>query len=229
MDPPAAFSLGHALLAGFCRDERYTVPRVVGGFSLCQSGTLIAVDAFRDPGIPLMVRAQTGVQQSARRSGGLLLAGLLTLLFAGCSATPLNPVPPTGYAVTGNWELLPDQSDAPPAPLALRARGGMLGLVAQDFAVLRARRMTIEQDHDSMGISYDGGEYRDVSWGDRKRGLWEVRAGWLDGQLVIISKASDADARETLSLSADGQVLTVRVELRSGGESLALRRTFARR
>lgn len=176
-----------------------------------------------------MVRTQRPCLQTVRRSGRMLLAVWLAVLLAGCSATPLDPVPPTGYAITGNWELLPDQSDAPPAPLALRARGGMLGLVAQDFAVLRARRMTIEQDRDSMGISYDGGEYRDVSWGDRKRGLWAVRAGWLDGQLVIVSKASDADARETLSLSADGQVLTVRVELRSGGESLALRRTFGRR
>jgi len=153
---------------------------------------------------------------------------LVGLGLAGCGATPPSPQMPVGFDIAGDWELVPEQSDSLPSTAALRARGGMLNLAVQDFPVLRARGMKIEQDHDSMGLSFDGGEYRDVSWGSRRRGLWEVQAGWLDDQLIILSKARDADARETFQLGAGGQRLSVRVEIRSGGESLALTRTFVR-
>lgn len=153
---------------------------------------------------------------------------LLVALLAGCKSTPPSAVIPAGFDLSGEWQLLPDESDVLPTNLNLRARGGMLHLIAQDFPVLRARRMTIEQGHDSMGLSFDGADYRDVSWGARKRGLWEVQAGWLAEQLVIISEAEDADARETFRLAPGGATLTVQVELRSGGESLVMTRAFAR-
>jgi hypothetical protein len=94
--------------------------------------------------------------------------------------------------------------------------------------VLRAQELVIEQGPDSMGVSYDGEGYRDVSWGTRRRGLWEVRAGWNEGRLLILSKASDADAQETLSLSPDGQQLRIDVDIRSSGDRLAVTRVFAR-
>ena len=79
-----------------------------------------------------------------------------------------------------------------------------------------------------MGIRYENGAYRDVSWGERKRGLWQVSAGWLEGALVISSKASDASARESMRLSDNGQRMTVRVEVKSGGDNLSVLRTFDR-
>jgi hypothetical protein len=153
---------------------------------------------------------------------------LLALGLAACQSTPPSTTMPAGFDLSGAWELVPGESDVLPSMLNLRARGGLLHLIAQDFPVLRARRMTIDQGHDSMGLTYDGADYRDVSWGTRKRGLWEVQAGWLEGRLVIISKAEDADALETFTLSPDGKRLTVEIEIRSSGESLQLRRTYAR-
>ena len=153
---------------------------------------------------------------------------LVALALAGCRSSPPSAEVPPAFDLSGDWQLIPARSDVPPTLLQLRARGGMLHLVAQDFPVLQARRMKVEQDEQSMGISYDGGAYRDVSWGARKRGLWEVEAGWQEDQLVILSRAEDADARETFRLEPGGQVLVIGVEIRSGGERLLVTRTFSR-
>jgi len=164
----------------------------------------------------------------AERVTGLVCGVLLAVLLGGCRSAPPSYEVPAGFDMSGEWRLVPAESDLPPTILDLRARGGMLHLVAQDFPILRARQMHVEQDRASMGISYDGSDYRDVSWGTRKRGLWEVEAGWLDGQLVIISRAEDADARETFQLAPDGLRLTLRVDISSSGERLSVTRTFVR-
>jgi hypothetical protein len=150
------------------------------------------------------------------------------LSLSACKSAPPSTTMPAGFDLSGTWELVPGESDVLPSMLNLRARGGMLHLIAQDFPVLRARQITIEQGHDSMGLTYDGADYRDVSWGTRKRGLWEVQAGWLEGRLVILSKAEDADARETFILAPDHNRLIVQAEIRSGGETLNVNRTYTR-
>lgn len=160
---------------------------------------------------------------------GSALALWAWLLLAGCSSVPLAPQPPPGFDLTGTWALVPERSDAAPTFRRLQARGSRLAYVARDFAVLAAREMRIEQGPRSMGVRYDGRRYRDVSWGSRRDGLWEVRAGWHEGRLVILSDADDADARETFVLSADGRRLRVEVELASGGDDLSSTRVFARR
>lgn len=154
-------------------------------------------------------------------------AGLLSLL-AGCTGVPLESKPPAQFELSGSWQLVPEESGSPPPERTVRSRGGMLSFVTQDFAVLRARKMQIEQNPGSMGIYYDGRDYRDVSWGTRRRGLWEVEAGWHEGRLIILSKASDADARETMTLSPDGQRLRVDVQVKSRSENLAITRVFRR-
>lgn len=153
---------------------------------------------------------------------------LLLLLFNACSTLQLDASPPPGFDLAGTWHLVDDVSDTPPNNRRLRARGGMLSFVTQDFPVLRASELKIEQNRDSMGIRYDGRDYRDVSWGERERGLWEVRAGWHEGNLVILSRANDAEARETLSLSDDGQRLTVDIRVESGGSDVQVTRVFRR-
>jgi hypothetical protein len=155
-----------------------------------------------------------------------LWAGLV--LLAGCAQTPLAPVAPSGFDLGGRWVLVPEESDPTPGTRALRPRGSMLALITRDFPALRARFLDIEQDRDSMGITYDGTEYRDVSWGTRQRGLWEVRAGWQDDRLVVISKAKDAEARETLSLTDSGRRLEIQVDVKSGSDGVSARRTFRR-
>ena len=179
--------------------------------------------------------------------GKVLVALLAALLLAGCSSEPLNPEPPQRFDLSGTWLLQADLSDAPPNPKGYgaeppvptdgqsrsrrtspRSRGG-LAFVAHDFPVLVAQRMSIEQNRDSMGIEYDRGAYRDVSWGLRTRGLWEVDAGWDDaGQLVMRWKASDARALEVMSLSPDSEQLTVMLQIRTGEQNVEVRRVFTR-
>ena len=173
-------------------------------------------------------------------------AALLTLAFAlgGCGGVPLDPQAPAEFDLNGHWVLHQALSDPPPDRRRLQARAdrqllstgqpsrrpnvGLLAFVVEDFPVLASRSMVIEQDRQSMGIRYENGAYRDVSWGERKRGLWQVSAGWLEGALVISSKASDASARESMRLSDNGQRMTVRVEVKSGGDNLSVLRTFDR-
>lgn len=150
----------------------------------------------------------------------------VVLFVAGCtSAPPAVEVPPS-FNLSGNWQLVPGQSDVPPTLLQLRARGGFLHLITSDFCTLEARSLRIEQDARSMGIACDEGTWRDVSWGERRRGLWEVQAGWRENALVILSEAQDATASESFSLQGDQ--LTIVIELEAGGERIAITRTFSR-
>lgn len=168
----------------------------------------------------------------------------LALAVGGCGSVPLDPQAPAEFDLNGHWVLHEALSDPPPdrrrlqaradrklmgaGPPSRRSTAGLLAFVVEDFPVLASRSMVIEQDRQSMGIRYENGAYRDVSWGERKRGLWQVSAGWLEGMLVISSKARDADARESIHLSENGQRMTVRVEVKSGGDSLNVLRTFDR-
>jgi len=153
---------------------------------------------------------------------------LMVVVAAGCANIELDARPPPGFDLSGRWVLVDTASESAPSRRRLRVQGGMLSFVTQDFPVLRATEMTIEQHRDSMGISYDVGDYRDISWGTRQRGLWEVRAGWFEGDLLIISDARDADARETLSLSPDGERLTIDVRISSGGDDIDITRVYRR-
>lgn len=171
-----------------------------------------------------------------------------TVLLSGCRAQPLDSSPPARFDLSGRWVLLADLSDLAPngrrlsnTPVAPRPesrqqrsqrsrrdRGG-LAFVAHDFPVMNAQRMTIEQNLDSMGIDYDRGRYRDVSWGERDRGLWRVVTGWTDsGDLVSRWRADDAKAQETYQLSADGQRLTVLLAVETGSDNLNLRRVYSK-
>ena len=168
------------------------------------------------------------------------LAALLAA--GGCGGIPLDEQAPAGFDLGGQWLLNAAESDSPPDAQSIQNRadrafaegrrrrslGGIFAFVAQDFPVLRSKSMVIEQNQDSMGIRYDTGVYRDVSWGERRRGVWKVSAGWFEGDLVILSKAADARARETMRLATDGRSLAVRVEVESEGQAVALTRIFER-
>lgn len=154
------------------------------------------------------------------------------LLCACASTTPTSP-PPPGFDLSGEWRLVGDESEPPPrqggfgdtrrSALRALARGG----ISRDFPVVAAKTMRIEQNADSMGIRYDNGEYRDISWGERERGMWTVKAGWEDGSLHIVSKAHDSEAHEKMMLAADGRSLTVDVDISAGG-NFSVTRVFER-
>jgi len=156
----------------------------------------------------------------------------LVLVFAaattGCSTVVLDADAPDGFDLGGMWVLDPIASEATPESRRLRQRGMTIAMIAQDFPVLRVRRMEIEQNVDSMGISYDGKDYRDVSWGLRERGLWEVNAGWDAGTLRILSKARDAKAEESMVLAGGGDRLSVSISIEADGDELIVTRVFDR-
>lgn len=170
--------------------------------------------------------------RSRRRHPGLLW-GLLLLISAGCSGPSLTPQAPSDFNISGEWRLDASESQKPPPPSHLNPyrRGGSGALarhgLANDYPVIEATLLEIEQNRDSMGIRYDRSEYRDVTWGKREIGMWTIDAGFSDGALYILSRAHDSRATEILTLSEDGNTLVVDIDVRAG-ESFSVRRVFRR-
>ena len=148
---------------------------------------------------------------------------------------------PAGFDLSGEWVLDQQASDAAPDLDAIRERedrelvrgkpasaADSAAFVVQDFPVLAATRLRIEQHADSMGVEYDQRIYRDVSWGDRTRDLWTVRAGWKEGRLVIRATRGAIRGEEILSLENDGQRLRIAVSIHAGGEHVYAVRVYRR-
>ena len=169
---------------------------------------------------------------------------LLSLPLLACSGIDLEEVNPQGVDLTGTWILDEGASDSTDGLRSkqrrrsdnqvverrreiVRAAGSGLAFVTHDFQVLTADRITIEQNHDSVGIAHKPGVYRDVSWGERQRGLWEVYAGWENSDLVIISKAPDLSVFERYK--AARQKLVVEVTIEADGDNRTINRVFTRR
>ncbi|MEM8766189.1 MAG: hypothetical protein AAGE43_01995 [Pseudomonadota bacterium] len=151
------------------------------------------------------------------------VVSLIALGLTGCGGVPLAPTAPSGFDLSGVWVIDEETTLGPGEGRSLRS-----GFMIQDFPLLAARQMRIEQDARSMGIEYERGSYRDVSWGERRRGIWEVRAGWHEGVLHIYSEAPDTSASELWSLSENGDRLEINIEVRSNREQ-SFRRVFRRR
>ncbi len=175
-------------------------------------------------------------------------AGLAALLvLAACSTTP-DLSSSQQFDLTGTWLLVADESDAPPDPEdemnrvgrgAVRAAtprsahrtridSAVFAFMSHDFPVLEARRMRIEQNRDSMGIDYDPGTYRDVTWGERQRGVWQVFAGWDEtGALVIDSRGNDIRAVERMNLRPEG-LLEIDVRIKADRRDIDVVRVYRR-
>ncbi len=153
----------------------------------------------------------------------VFLVTLLTVVLVGCGNVPLEPTAPGDFDLSGVWVLDDETTLGAGEGRSLRS-----GFMTQDFPLLVARQMRIEQDARSMGIEYERGSYRDVSWGERRRGIWEVRAGWHEGALHIYSEAPDTSASEVWSLSENGERLEINIQVR-GNRDQNFRRVFRRR
>lgn len=161
--------------------------------------------------------------KSAARLRRALVVLLGALVVAGCGQVPLEDSAPEQFDLSGHWVQADEQRES----AGRSARGMESGFMAQDFPLLVAREMRIEQDARSMGIEYARGSYRDITWGERRRGVWEVRAGWNEGALHIYSTASDISAAEIWQLSADGQRLDISISVR-GHRDRKFHRVFRR-
>ena len=176
----------------------------------------------------------------------ILAVAAATLLLTSCGGIELNEQNPANVRLTGTWQLNTAASDATPDlkdglrlakgrkrnPSAIRIReirgalGSGLAFIVHDFQVLSANRLEIELNHDSMGIQYEPGVYRDVSWGQRDRNLWEVYAGWEGNELVVISTANDMRVVERHARRGDE--LHVSILIKADKEERTLKRVFTR-
>ena len=173
----------------------------------------------------------------------IALVILATLLLAACQGIDLDEANPINVDLSGDWRLEGALSDpTPDFKSGLKgqrrkrnptmrddisgALGSALAFIVHDFQVLSAERVEIEQSHDSLGIRYDPGVYRDVSWGERQRGLWEVYAGWDEAVMVIISKAEGMRVEERFRLNR-GQLI-VDIIITADGEERTVTRVFTR-
>ena len=175
-----------------------------------------------------------------QRRSWLSSGGIALLVVSACNA--LDPNVPRGFDLTGEWLLDRDASDAAPDIDAIRRRedrdvmrgrqsdaAASAAFAVQDFPVLTAARLAIEQDDESMGIRYDGVVYRDISWGERERDLWRVHAGWDEGDLVIRSVRGRIKGRERFDLERGGTLLRVTVSIETGGQDVRSVRVYHRR
>ena len=151
--------------------------------------------------------------------------------------------PPSDFDLGGTWVLNELESDTAPDPDEIRRREDIdvlrgrqrdarasSAFVVHDFPVVGAARMVIEQDEYSMGIEYDSGAaYRDVTWGERTRNYWTVRAGWRNDALVIESRRDVISGTETMRLEEGGRQLRVEVFVKTGGRDVRAVRVFDRR
>jgi hypothetical protein len=168
-----------------------------------------------------------------------VLTSLAIAALAGCSH--LAAVSPAGVDLSGSWQLDRSRSDAPPPPPRPHddeeSHGSMGGSPegpprfhgpAPLMPMVAATRMTIVQDRDSMGIDYPNQQYRDVKWGEQKRSLYVVDAGWDHDRLIIETKSQPMTIRETYSLSPDRDTLTLVIDLTEKRGDRHVTRTFTR-
>ena len=145
----------------------------------------------------------------------LLLSVLLCLV--GCSALDLDHRKPEKVDFSGHWALnvslsegviedpqsRNDVFDSDQIKTEGMASADLLdpfAFVSHDFHIINARSLTIELDPISAGLDYQPGTYRDVTFGERRRGLWDIYAGWDGDDLVILSRANKLQVMERISL-----------------------------
>ena len=145
----------------------------------------------------------------------ILLSSFLFCL-VGCSALDLDQRKPEKVDFSGHWELnLPlsegvTENSRPQNdvfdPNQIRTEGMASAdlldpfvFVSHDFHIINAQSLTIELDPVSAGLNYQPGTYRDVTFGERRKGLWDIYAGWDGDDLVILSRADKLQITERYS------------------------------
>ena len=156
---------------------------------------------------------------------------LAILCFLGCSSLVLEERTPVETHFSGRWilnvplsEILEPDSSRENEDSSVRIFSKEIMrpnvadpfvFISHDFHVLDAKKISVELGLISAGLDYSPGVYRDVTFGQRRRGLWHVYAGWEDKELVIVSKADGLNVIERFAmLNPDRMrvVVNVRVE-----------------
>ena len=171
----------------------------------------------------------------------VLATTLVFIVGCGPATSSLGSVVPPGIDLTGIWVLDAERSNPPPDPADARERLkaieiegkktaplGSILYATQDFPVIAAERLAIEQDASSIGISYGDGQHRDLVWGLQTRSEWKIDAGWHQSKLFVKSAVSHTSGSERYELDAAGETLFVTVEIRAGPDRSSFRRTFTK-
>lgn len=79
---------------------------------------------------------------------------------------------------------------------------------------MKSLEMTIEQNHDSMGIAYPDELYRDVDWGEKKFYRETVTAGWQGSSLIVKSSSDDMTITETYQLNSTKDILSLTISIK---------------
>lgn len=144
---------------------------------------------------------------------------LVCLLLVGAGCSSLSTDVPVAFDLSGDWIISESESESQsPSDARIgqsdraRRRGheADVGFDPAALPMIDARAMVIEQDATSMGIAYQNGTYRDVSWGERDLRFADVAAGWDGPDLVIETESGRYDMVERYQLSPDGYL---RVEI----------------
>ena len=182
--------------------------------------------------------------QYLRHLIGRIVGVIGVLAMGACGGLNLETTPSQPTNLSGLWQLDVGASDSSEGlknrpsrgrgrnqsvreEIQRISRGSGLAFIAQDFQVLKAKRLKIEQGSDSMGVQHWPGVYRDVTWGERERGLWTVYAGWEQNDLLIQSTTKDMRVLERYQLINNGQ-LRVLISVKADGETKELQRFFRR-
>ena len=172
---------------------------------------------------------------------GLQLGLLASLIACAATQSSLSSQVPSSIDLSGVWTLVEEfsagdidrvetQREFEEDSIDGKATStlGSLYFAEQDFPIVGATQLEIQQDEHSIGILYGVGKYRDLVWGLQSRGEWKLDVGWQDRSLIIKSGISHSRGLETYRLDADNQTLQVSVQIRAGSERRTLRRTFTR-
>ena len=178
-----------------------------------------------------------------------LKISICTVFFAlsmmGCQGLDLAQAPLKSIQLSGIWVVDAGASDdlraftRPPSErrrpkLSVREEirriglGSGLAFVVQDFQIIDANQIVIEQGRNSMGVKHIPGTYRDVTWGDRERDIWRIQAGWQETDLVIFSTAKGLRVLERYQLVNQNR-LRLDLDVQADGVNRKLTRFFDRK
>ena len=173
-----------------------------------------------------------------------LWIALVCLLLVGAGCSSLSTDVPVAFNLSGDWIISESESESEsesdsgpdsnaPIERSDRARshgrGADIGFDRAALPMIDARAMVIEQDATSMGIAYQNGTYRDVSWGERDLRLADVAAGWDGPDLVIETESRSYDMVERYQLRPDGNLRVVIHLDPARGEKIKVVRVYRRR
>ena len=164
----------------------------------------------------------------------LLLLSICTLIFLSACATRLDKQSPAGTDLSGHWVIDKEASQNVFvfAGRSNRQNGSMGGGMggqrnSEDIETgqrraggpaltpaMKTNEMTIEQNHDSMGVEYPGEMYRDVDWGKKDFFRETVTAGWQDNSLIVKTASDQMTITETYQLNSSQDVLTQTISIK---------------